>query len=72
MSNCIPPTCGSTYDDSCEAVDCLFNVEALNIDKLFKRTNDLKEIAEQQASKIEALEATIAALETRVAELEGA
>jgi hypothetical protein len=72
MSNCTPPTCSETYDDSCEAVDCIFNVEALNIDKLFKRTDDLKAVAEEQATKIEALEATVLALEVRIAELEGA
>lgn len=72
MANCDPPVCSSTYDDSCEAVDCLFNVEALNIDNLFRRTEDLATVAEAQAVKIEALEATVLALETRIAELEGA
>lgn len=72
MPNCDPPVCSSEYDEGCEAVDCLFNVEALNIDKLFKRTNDLKSVAEAQQTSIEDILTQIAALEVRIAALESA
>lgn len=52
MSNCNPPTCSQSYDPSCESMECVFNVDAVNIDKLFKRTDDLKEGYEINDQKI--------------------
>ncbi len=72
MPDCNPPVCSSTYDESCEAVDCLFNVEAMNIDKLFKRTEDLKDVAESHDTSIQDILTQIAALEVRIAALESA
>lgn len=45
-NNCNPPTCDQNYDPSCESMDCMFNVDAVNVDKLFKRTEDLREAYE--------------------------
>lgn len=45
-NNCNPPTCNQNYDPSCESLDCVFNVDAVNVDKLFKRTEDLREAYE--------------------------
>lgn len=72
MSNCNPPTCSQNYDASCESMDCVFNVDAVNIDKLFKRTDDLKNFYEESYQKIIDSEVIIANHEERISDVEEA
>ena len=70
MSNCNPPTCSQDYDPSCESMDCVFNVDAVNIDKLFKRTNDLKDFYQQSDQRIIDTEISVANHEVRITAVE--
>lgn len=66
MSDCDIPLCQSNIDPSCANMDCVFNVDAVNIEKLFKRTDDLKEAYDLLDTKIFANETNIESLLERI------